>query len=46
MEMKIKGRAIFIGIVIVACLLGIIGFPKNFQELKENVRSRIRMALT
>jgi preprotein translocase subunit SecD len=45
MEMKIKGRAIFIGIVIVVCLLGIIGFPKNFQELKDNVRSRIRMGL-
>jgi preprotein translocase subunit SecD len=45
MEMKIKGRAIFIGIVMVVCLLGIIGFPKNFQELKDNVRSRIRMGL-
>jgi preprotein translocase subunit SecD len=45
MEMKIRGRAIFIGIVIVVCLLGIIGFPKNFQELKENVRNRIRMGL-
>jgi len=45
MEMKIKSRAIFIGIVIVVCLLGIIGLPKNFQELKDNVRSRIRMGL-
>jgi preprotein translocase subunit SecD len=45
MEMKIKGRAIFIGIVMVVCLLGIIGFPKNFQELKDNVRSRIRLGL-
>ena len=45
MEMKIKGRAIFIGIVMVVCLLGIIGFPRNFQELKDNVRSRIRMGL-
>jgi preprotein translocase subunit SecD len=45
MEMKIKGRAIFIGIVMVVCLLGIIGFPKNFQELKDNVRGRIRMGL-
>ena len=45
MEMKIKSRAIFIGIVMVVCLLGIIGFPKNFQELKDNVRSRIRMGL-
>ena len=45
MEMKIKGRAIFIGIVLVASLLGIIGFPKNFQELKNNVRNRIRLGL-
>jgi preprotein translocase subunit SecD len=45
MEMKIKGRAIFIGVVMVACVLGIIGFPKNFQELKDNVRSRIRLGL-
>ena len=45
MEMKIKGRAIFIGTVMVVCLLGIIGFPKNFQELKDNVRSRIRLGL-
>ena len=45
MEMKIKNRAIFIGVVIVACILGIIGFPRNFQELKDNVRSRIRLGL-
>jgi preprotein translocase subunit SecD len=45
MEMKIKGRAIFIGIVMVASVLGIIGFPKNFQELKDNVRNRIRLGL-
>ncbi len=45
MEMKIKGRAILIAVVMVACILGIIGFPKNFQELKDNVRSRIRLGL-
>lgn len=45
MEMKIKGRAIFIGVVMVACILGIVGFPKNVQELKENVRDRIRLGL-
>jgi len=45
MEMKIKGRAIFIGVVMLACVLGIIGFPKNFQELKDNVRSRIHLGL-
>jgi preprotein translocase subunit SecD len=45
MEAKIKGRAIFIGVVMVVCVLGIIGFPKNFQDLKDNVRSRIRLGL-
>jgi len=45
METKIRTRAISIGVVIVVCILGIIGFPKNFQELKDNVRSRIRMGL-
>ena len=45
METKIRGRAIFILVVIVSCILGIIGFPKNVQELKDNVHSRIRMGL-
>ncbi|HXX21871.1 MAG TPA: protein translocase subunit SecD [Terriglobia bacterium] len=45
MELKIKNRAIFIGVVIVASILGIIGFPKNFQELKDNVHSRIHLGL-
>ena len=45
METKLRGRAIFILIVILACILGIIGFPKNVQELKDNVHSRIRMGL-
>jgi len=45
METKIRGRAIIIAALIVICVLGIIGFPKNVQELKENVRSRIRLGL-
>ena len=45
MELKIKNRAIFIGVVMVACILGIIGFPKNFQELKDNVHNRIHLGL-
>ena len=31
--------------VVVVCVLGIIGFPKNVQQLKENVRDRIRLGL-
>jgi preprotein translocase subunit SecD len=45
METKLRGRTIFIALVMVASLLGIIGFPKNIQELKENVRNRIRLGL-
>ncbi|MGC9997171.1 MAG: protein translocase subunit SecD [Terriglobia bacterium] len=45
MEFKIRNRVIFIGLVVVASILGIIGFPKNIQELKENVRSRIHLGL-
>ncbi len=45
MDFKIRNRVIFIGLVVVASILGIIGFPKNFQELKENVRSRIHLGL-
>jgi len=45
MELKIKNRAVFIGVVIVACILGIIGFPKNFQELKDNLYNRIHLGL-
>ena len=45
METKIRGRAIFVLIVVVACILGVIGFPKNVQELKDNVHSRIHLGL-
>ena len=45
METKIRGRAIFILVVVVACILGIIGFPKNVQELKDNLHSRIHLGL-
>jgi len=45
MEFKIRNRVIFIGLVVVASILGIIGFPKNIQELKDNVRSRIHFGL-
>jgi preprotein translocase subunit SecD len=45
METKIRGRAIFILVVVVACLLGVIGFPKNVQELKDNLHNRIHLGL-
>jgi preprotein translocase subunit SecD len=36
---------IVIAIVIVLCIFGVIGFPKNVQELKENLHSRIHLGL-
>src|SRR5208282_3053103 len=45
METKIRGRAIAILLVVVACVLGIIGFPKNVQELKDNLHTRIHLGL-
>jgi preprotein translocase subunit SecD len=45
METKIRGRAILIGVVVILCILGVIGFPKNVQELQENIHNRIRLGL-
>lgn len=45
METKIRTRVIFIVAVVGACILGIIGFPKNVQELKDNIHNRIRLGL-
>ncbi len=55
MEHRIRNRVIAIVAVIVLCIFGIIcyprgeeemiGFPKNFQRMKENVRDRIRLGL-
>jgi preprotein translocase subunit SecD len=45
METKIRARVIFIVVVIALCILGIIGFPKNVQELRENLHNRIHMGL-
>jgi len=55
MERKIRNRVIVISAVIVLCIMGIIcypkseneliGFPTNWQRLKENVRDRIRLGL-
>lgn len=45
MDTNLRGRFIFVAVVIVACLLGIVGLPKNFQQLKDNIRDRIRLGL-
>lgn len=45
METKLRGRAILIAIVVVICLLGIIGFPRNLLQLKDNLKNHIRLGL-
>jgi preprotein translocase subunit SecD len=45
METKLRTRFIIIAVAVAVCILGIIGFPKNIQELKSNVRDRIRLGL-
>src|ERR1039458_647018 len=45
METKIRGRALFILAVVLACILGVTGFPRNVKELKENLHSRIHLGL-
>lgn len=45
MEKKLQGRFILIAAVILLCGFGIIGFPRNIQQLKENVRNRIHLGL-
>lgn len=45
METKLRGRVILIAAAILASILGIIGFPKNIQELKDSVHKRIQLGL-
>ncbi len=45
MEKSIRNRVLLIIGVILVCTFGIVGFPKNVGELKDNVRDRIRLGL-
>jgi preprotein translocase subunit SecD len=45
MESRLRTRAIIIAVVVLGCILGVIGFPKNIQELRANVRNRIHLGL-
>jgi preprotein translocase subunit SecD len=45
MDTKIRSRVIFILMVFVACILGIVGLPRNIQELKDNIHNRIHLGL-
>ncbi len=43
--MKLRNRTILIAVVVVVCLLGIFGLPKNYQALKDNFKNHIRLGL-
>jgi protein-export membrane protein SecD len=45
MGKNFQGRAIVIVVVIVACIIGIIGFPKSIADLKRNWDNNIRLGL-
>lgn len=42
---KIRTRAIVILVVVLACVVGIVGLPRNFQQLKQNMSDRIHFGL-
>ena len=42
---KVRNRAIIILILVGACIIGIIGLPKNVQQLKANIADRIHLGL-
>jgi preprotein translocase subunit SecD len=45
MDRRVRNRIIVTLVVILACLLEVTGFPRNFQQLKQNLASRIRLGL-
>ncbi len=45
MDSSIRNRAILIAIVLVACVIGIVGLPRNIQQLKQNLANRIHLGL-
>lgn len=42
---RIRNRTVFIIAVVVACVLGLIGFPRNVSQLKDNLANRIQLGL-
>jgi preprotein translocase subunit SecD len=42
---SIRNRTILILIVVLSCLFGIIGFPANVQQLRQNIANRIKLGL-
>jgi preprotein translocase subunit SecD len=42
---RIRNRTVFILVVVIACVLGLTGLPKNVTQLKENLGNRIQLGL-
>src|SRR5215471_5727549 len=42
---KVRNRAITIVVLVVACIIGIVGLPRNVEQLKANVADRIHLGL-
>lgn len=45
MEKKIQYRALFILAVLLVCIIGVIGLPRNVEQLRNNIADRIRLGL-
>ncbi len=45
MEKRIQYRALVIAGVLLVCIFGIIGFPRNVSQLRQNIFDRIRLGL-
>ncbi|PYT26391.1 MAG: protein translocase subunit SecD [Acidobacteria bacterium] len=45
MQKNLKGKTIVIVLTVLACIYGIIGLPKSFTGLKDNVAERIHLGL-
>jgi preprotein translocase subunit SecD len=42
---RIRNRTIFIAAVVIACVLGLTGLPRNVNQLEANLRNRIQLGL-
>jgi preprotein translocase subunit SecD len=45
MDKRVRFRALLILGVILVCVIGIVGLPRNYQQLKENIADRIKLGL-
>jgi len=45
MQKNLKGKTIVIVLTLLACIYGIVGIPKSFTGLKDNVAERIHLGL-